>query len=520
MTTVPATTPASSSEPHRLQRGVLTVPNGIALAAAAMAPVLAVVLNAPAAGPVAGAALPLSFLIAFVACILVGNTVVQFARRLPSAGSFYTFNSRGLGPGAGFFTGWLFWIGYAVLAPGLFTAFGAFVQGYVSSTFHDNVPWWIFSLAALAIVFGLSARSVKASVRIDLTLLVIEVIIFLILAIVAIAHGGSGNTPKVFLPSSSPTGVSGVGLGVVFGILSFIGFDAAATLGEETRNPRRNVPLAVAGSLGAVGVFYVFVMYALAAGYRLDDPKRLAAFLQDPNPFVTLGHTVTPWLLQPIELAAIAGIFSCFLAIHNTTVRVMFSMGRDGILPAALGRVHARWYSPFRAIIAQSVFTAAVGLSVGAWLGPGATGCYGFTGAIGTVAIVIVYLGSNVALIRYLTKTGERKLFAHVIVPVLGILALAYPLYSVAKPGQAYPYNYVPWVVLGWIAVGAVLYAYYRAKSPEKITALGGFLAEEEALLDARTPSVVTAEPALAAEAPVLADDGAAHGEARDGDAR
>src|ERR1700751_1280998 len=345
MTDVPVETPPSSVQPHRLQRGVLTGPNGIALAAAAMAPVLAVVLNAPAAGPVAGAALPLSFLLAFVACLLVGNTVVQFARRLPSAGSFYTFNSRGLGPAAGFFP------------PGLFDAFGSFVQDYFVSTFHVNVPWWIFSLAALAIVFGLSVRSIKASVRIDLTLLVIEVIVFLILAVAAIAHGGSGTTPKVFLPSSAPTGVSGVGLGVVFGILSFIGFDAAATLGEETRNPRRNVPLAVAGALGAVGVFYVFVMYALAAGYQLTNPAKFAAFLKDPNPFVTPGHNVTPWLLQPIELAAIVGIFSCFLAIHNTTVRVMFSMGRDHILPTSFGQVHSRWYSPFRAIIAQSVFT-------------------------------------------------------------------------------------------------------------------------------------------------------------------
>src|ERR1700748_420969 len=109
MTDVPMETPPSSTEPqpHRLQRGVLPVPTGMRLAAAAMAPVLAVVLTAPAAGPVAGAALPLSFLVAFVACLLVGNTVVQFARRLPSAGSVYTFNSRGLGPAGGLLTGWV-----------------------------------------------------------------------------------------------------------------------------------------------------------------------------------------------------------------------------------------------------------------------------------------------------------------------------------------------------------------------------------------------------------------------------
>ena len=263
-------TASSVSQPgevHRLERNVLTVPNGIALAAAAMAPVIAVVLNAPAAGPSAGAALPLSFLLAFIACLFVGNTVVQFARELPSAGSFYNYNSQGLGKTAGFFTGWLFWIGYAILAPGLFTALGAFAHDYVLATFHTEVGWWIFSLIGLAIVVALSIRSIKASVQVDLVLLTVEVVVFLVLAIIAIVKGGSGNTPMVFTPAASPTGFSGVGLGVVFGILSFIGFDAAATLGEETRNPRRNVPLAVGGALLFVGVFYFFVMYALTAGY-------------------------------------------------------------------------------------------------------------------------------------------------------------------------------------------------------------------------------------------------------------
>ena len=111
--------------------------------------------------------------------------------------------------------------------------------------------------------------------------------IFLILGALAIATAGSGNTGKVFLVSSAPRGFTGVGLGVVFGFLSFIGFDAAATLGEETRNPKRSIPLAVIGALGSVGVFYVFVMYALTAGYRLNDPKQMAVFLNDQNPFAT-----------------------------------------------------------------------------------------------------------------------------------------------------------------------------------------------------------------------------------------
>ncbi len=485
---------------HRLQRGVLTIPNAIALSAAAMAPVQAVVLNAPAAVPAAGAAVPLSFLIAFIAAAFVGNTVVQFAREFPTAGSFYTFNTVGLGPVAGFFTGWLFWIGYAMLAPGLFTAFGALCHDYIVSTFHLDISWQLISVAGMAIVCGLSLRSIKASVELDLTLLVAEVVIFLILGVLAVATAGSGNTIAVFRVSSAPGGFPGVGLGVVFGLLSFIGFDAAATLGEETRNPRRSIPVAVIGALGAVGAFLVFMMYALIAGYRLNDPSHMAAFLNDPNPFITLGQRVAPWLLQPIELAAIGGLFSCFLAVHNTTVRVMYSMGRDHVLPASLGYVHARWFSPYRAIAVQTAFTVIVGLSLGAWLGPKATGTYGFTGAIGTVAIVIVYMLSNVAHIRYFWRIPGRSVLTHVIIPALGILSLAYPLYSVIAPGQLFPYNLVPIVVGVWLVAGVVLHSYYRTTSPEKIAAIGTLITDDDLPLDGRSAGLLlrplsTAQP-------------------------
>src|ERR1700674_717796 len=243
----------------RLQKNVLSLPTCIALSVALMGPVLAVVLNAPAAGPQAGGALPLSFLIALVVILFVGNTVVQFARVLPSAGSFYTYTSRGLGGEAGFFTGWMFFGAYALLMPGLFTAVAAFAHDYVKLTLHAEIPWWIYAGVFMAIVVVLSVRSIKASVQVDLTLLTVEVIVFFLLATIAIANAGNGNTGAAFSPSSAPNGFSGVGLGVVFGILSFIGFDAAAVLGEESRDPHRVIPLAVGGSVIGVGVFYVYV---------------------------------------------------------------------------------------------------------------------------------------------------------------------------------------------------------------------------------------------------------------------
>jgi amino acid transporter len=470
--------PASTTG-ARLQKNVLSLPNCIALSVAVMGPVLAVVLNAPAAGPSTGAALPLAFLVSLILIIFVGNTVVQFARVLPSSGSFYTYAANGLGGGAGFFTGWLFFGAYTLLVPGLFTAVASFAEDYVKATFHTDLPWWVFAFIFMAAVVILSVRSIKASVQVDLTLLAIEVIVFFLLATIAIAVAGNGNTFAAFSPSSAPNGISGLGLGVVFGILSFIGFDAAAVLGEESRDPRRLIPLAVGGSVIGVGVFYVYVMYGLTAGYHLNDPTSLAAFVKDPTPFVTLAHRDAPWLEQLVDLAAIAGLFSALLALQNTTVRVLFSMGREGALPSALGRVHARFHSPHIAIYTLTVFTVIGGLIGAAWLGPSATGLYGFTGAIGTVGVVLVYILCNIALIRYFMKREDRNILYHVIAPIIGSLGLLYPLYVVVAPGQAYPYSLVPYVVGVYIVLGVVAFFYLRSRAPEKLAAFGSIVADE-----------------------------------------
>jgi amino acid transporter len=471
---------AGGTEAVRLRKGQLSLPNCIALSAALMAPVIAVILNAPAAAPNSGAALPLSFLGAFIATAFVANSVIQFTRRLPSSGSFYTFCSHGLGSAAGFFTGWMYFFAFVMFAIGLFTANGAFLHNYLQTELSIDIPWWILGLALIGLVFGLSIRSIKASVRVDLALLGFEMFFFLLLGIIAIAKAGDGNTLHYFTPGASGDGIKGVALGGVFGILSFVGFESAAVLGEETRNARRNIPRAVFGAMVIIGVFYVVMMYALTAGYHLNDPAQLKAFLNDPTPFPTLASRYASWLEQIIDIAAVFGLFSCFLAVQNATVRVLYAMGRDRVLPPQLGRIHDSWRSPFVAIFALTGLSIVAGLLLSAWLGDGITDVYGWTGSLGTVAVIIVYILANVALIRFFRSDPERSLWKHVVAPAVGVVALAYPLYYVAKPGQAGHYNLVPYLVLIWIVLGIVAYYVLRARSPEKLQAMGKVLAEEE----------------------------------------
>jgi amino acid transporter len=292
--------------------------------------------------------------------------VVQFARRLPSSGLFYNYCSHALGGGAGFYTGWLYFFAFVMFAIGLFTANGAYLHDYLNSQFSVNIAWWILSLALMTLVFILSIASIKASVRVDLALLGAEILVFSVLAVIAIANAGNGNTLHYFTPGASSKGVGGVGLGAVFGVLSFVGFESAAVLGEETRRPRRYIPAAVIGATVIIGVFYVFQMYGLAAGYGLNNPHQLNAFLSDPTPFPTLAHRYASWMINIVNIAAVFGLFSCFLAVWNATVRVIFSMGRDRVLPGVLGDVHKRFHSPYVAIYAVTALSIAAGLGLSA----------------------------------------------------------------------------------------------------------------------------------------------------------
>jgi amino acid transporter len=262
-------------------------------------------------------------------------------------------------------------------------------------------------------------RSIKASVNVDLTLLVIEVIVFLIPRWSGLPRtAGSGNSPTYTSHPVVPCiGFAGVGLGVVFGILSFIGSRCATPRGRNEE--RAGASCSSMARWCQLADFYVLMMYLLAAGYGLQSTRRrwLRSW-KDSERFVTLRqrHALVAATHQR------ASPHLQLLPRHSQHHRSrMFSMGRDQVLPASLGRIHQTWYSPIRAIIAQSIFTVESASASGS----GSAWCdwrLRFTGTIGTVAIVIAHIRSNIALVKYFWKP-RRSAVTHV-TPVLGVPAL------------------------------------------------------------------------------------------------
>jgi amino acid transporter len=251
----------------------------IAISVGIMAPTAAMALNGVAPAGIVGRAVPLAFLFAAIAIALISYSFVRLTRFFNHAGSTYALAGATLGPRFGFFAGWALLATYSAFIAANIAEIGLFGTSFLGSTgIWNNASWIVVSLIAAVLVWLLAYGDVKAVMRalltfegISVTLIVILIVVIFWKVIGGSAPNGQGFTLKGFAPASGTT-VGAVAFASVFGLLSFGGFEGAAALGEETNNPRRNIPLAIAVAVGFCGVFYVIVMLAQSLGFGIDAP--------------------------------------------------------------------------------------------------------------------------------------------------------------------------------------------------------------------------------------------------------
>jgi amino acid transporter len=470
-----STASTAPAQPGGLRRNALSVVGAVAMAMAFMGPATSAAFNTQPAAGGAGYALPFAIILALVACLLVANTIAAFARKLPTAGFVYTFNTRGLGRDGGFMSGWLLLLAYGMIGPMLFAAIGSFASDFIATQFHVHIAWEFITLAFVLIVWGINATGVSRSAKTALIFLVLEVGVILSLFATILAKGGAqGVSLGPLDPMHSLKGLSGLGTGMLWGILMFIGFESAGTLGEEARSPRRTVPIALFTGVGVIGVFYVFSGYATAIGF---GHSHVGALVADSNPFLTLASRYwgLTWL---VALTVLNSQFANLLSGSNAFVRVLFAMGREGILPRVLARTD-RSYVPQVALAGYMLFSLAYALGAGSQIGP--LGVYGFAGTILGLDMVICYILMSVAVIRFYRKDyrPEFSVVRHGVFPVAGALLMLLPIYGLIWPVPAYPSNLVPWITLGWLAVGAVYLWVIHRRRQDLLTAMGRVFEEE-----------------------------------------
>lgn len=490
----PAAEPTQAAATDGLAAGQLALVDTIAQSVTVMAPAMSGGFITYLAAVKAGGATPLAFLLAMLACLVIGGVVSKFALDLRSAGSLYTYVTHGLGSFWGFLTGWGYGFGLWLAGPAVLAGSGAFMGLFMTNIGAPDFlrQWWLWFAVGLVGWFFFGYRDVKVSTRVFLVFTSIGIAVLLLLAIIVIAKGGAhGNTLKAFSPSAAGVTWPDVFGGVAFGLLSFTGFETAATLAEETRRPRRDIPLAVMGAVLLGGVFYVVVSYATSIGYGVRNAT--TAWPASASGLAPLADTYAKFLSDAVLLVVAVDAFLCGLGLANAVTRTIFAMGRDRVLPSVFARTHPKHKTPYVALIAYAVVGVIFVIVLIAVTtqhtrnslagGPGhlASGLYVFAEGL-TIIPPPIMLGYALVSIAGIARGARSRSVSMIVLSVGGLIASSVAVYGSlyfsffsAAPGSPIPtpYAVIPWLVLGWLVLGALVAAWLKRTRPDAWAGMG-----------------------------------------------
>jgi amino acid transporter len=466
-------------EQQGLQRNAIGLTEVLFQSITHMAPAVAVALSIGAATGFAGKLTPLAVVFAMVACLFTAYSIGQLALHLPSAGGMYTYVARGLGPFFGWLMAWAFALAEPLVAPILLAAFGLYGANFLTVYLHVGEGftylWVVLAVACGLLLWWLIYSGVQLSTRAGVLLGSIEITIFVFISILLIVKAGDRNTVDVFIPGAQ--GVKPAFQGMIFCLLAFIGFEAAAPLGEEAREPRRTIPKAVFWSTIGVGAFYVLCYYAATVYF---GPDRMGDFytFNNGDPWGFLGTDV---------LGTLGGILVVFAIINSSlanansgataATRSLFSMARGGLLPKFFAAVHPTHRTPVNAVHFQVLVAIVVAVAGGLILaddpykGSGPINIYVFIGTMLGLLFAGMYIAVNLAVIGFYLRErrNEFNVIKHFLIPVLGVLAmipalmsviggLTIPLFDIKLDAYTNSLRFTAPIVGAWMLIGIVLF--------------------------------------------------------------
>jgi amino acid transporter len=455
-----------TESPHLRRELHLWEAVGISLAL--MAPSMAANINPQGTASTIGRAVPLAFALATIGVLLIAWTFVRLTQRFNHAGSVYGFVGATLGPRAGVISGWSLMGTYTFYSVVTATATGIFGAEFLDALgIWTNQPEWapyLVGAIALAGVWALAVANIREGTRVLLVIEATTVALILIVSVVILIRLATGTAPNGntldFSVFSIPGGIgtSAVFLGVVFGFLSFAGFEAAATLGEEAQEPRRDIPRAILGVAIFGGLYYVFVSAVEMMGFG-TDPQGVKDFVASGSLLGDLGSQfVAGWVGELITIGAAVSAFGCALACVVGAARMLYALSRDEVGPAALGTVSSRTGVPARSTAGIAIATYVM-IALGWFVfGVAPFDLFVASGTIGTLMLLVVYALATIGAARLLIFSGERQVAAwEVVVPFLALLVIGYTLFRNVYPYPTDAARWYPIIATVWIVLGILL---------------------------------------------------------------
>ena len=418
---VEAGKPSTGSVKTDLRENAVGLPGMLMQGIATIGPSFAILASFVFIVSFAGLVTPWAFLFGGILLGLQALSAAQLAKVFPSAGGWYTWIARAFHPRAGFFAGVLF----SIWLPPVATLTMAYLaktvlEPSIKAEYGVDIPWWIWVLAGVALVIFFAYQGISISEKALIITGLIEIVIMVALAFTGLASPGPGGFSFGPLNPGNFGLAGNLFLGVVFSIFAFSGWESTGPLAEESKNPKRNVPIGLVGSVVVLTIYFVFVTWGYLVGIgvsKVGSIPTATAF-----PVATMAQRVWggAWVLLLFALlnSAIALSIACF----NGGTRTWYAMGRSGVLPKMVGKVNPTRKTPVNAISLQVGVQVLAFACVLIW---GAENVFfSWANAI-TIGLVLMYVLCNIGVVRYYLTEGRAQFnpLLHIAVPAVASAA-------------------------------------------------------------------------------------------------
>jgi amino acid transporter len=423
-----------------------------------ISPTLTPVIIVPLVFASAGNGTWLAYLFATIGLMLVGMNINQFAKRSATPGSLYSFTTRGLGVSVGFVSGWCLIVAY------IFTAM-AVLAGSVNyaivllQMIHVNAsPILLFAIGG-ALAWFIAYKDIKLSTQVMLGLEAISMILILVLGAIIMHHRGTIiDTAQFHFKAMDFTGLKA---GLILAIFSYVGYESATTLGEEAKNPTKTIPRSVLLSAAISGLFFMLTSYIAILGFKGIGGK--ASLATSTAPFNDLASWAgVEFFGVLISVGAVISMFACTLASVNAGARIVFMMGRYGILHPQLGKSHGTNETPHGAVTFASVLVVLLP-AILLFNGLGVMDVFNDMSTIATYGFLIAYIFISVAAPVYLSHIGQLTP-GSIVLSLVSVAFMIPPILSTVSPMPAPPMDKFPFYFLAYVGVGIIWYLLMRFK--------------------------------------------------------
>ena len=486
---------------HHLAKGALNTRQVLFCCVTGAAPIAAMLFNGPVGILGSGWAVPGAFIIATIVLTIFSIGYIEMARTVSSAGGFYSFVSHGLGNILGMGTALLMAFCYLVFASAVTGVTSYFAVTTIEAWTGLSIPVWVFLFGTIIAMAALTFFHIELTARILGVALLCELAALLVFSAAVIVQGGgpdglafkSLNPLEVFGDNNMAIAAGATGIALFAAFWSWVGFEMAPNYAEEAKEPKK--VMAPAMYTAVIGLGFVFVLvtwvYVLAAGKQgaVDLVNQQfageIASIYYPLSDQFFGSPLT----YAFELFIVTGSFACQSAFFNTACRYLFSMGREGALPSALGRTHPKHHSTH---IAGLVAGAFVFIYVGAFFLYDSTTLGAllklgtWSPLLGVAGILSIQALVSVAIIAYFARKQDIHWLKTLIAPIIAALTQAYAVYLLMKfRGDLSAAADVPFIQYLWLwpllvfVAGIVLALIFRATSPQRYAGIGRYVHED-----------------------------------------